>query len=51
MAFEYRLDARGPVPPGSLNLHGEYPLVGFVLGGLVLGFSGLIRLLLGMLSN
>ena len=31
-ALERWFDARRPVSPGNLKLHGEYPLVGFVLG-------------------
>jgi hypothetical protein len=50
-ALERWFDARRPVPPGMLKLHGEYPLVGFVLGVLALGFSGLTGLLFGVLSN
>ena len=50
-ALERWFDARRPVSPGSLKLHGEYPLVGFVLGMLVLGFCGFTGLLFGVLSN
>jgi hypothetical protein len=50
-ALERWFDARSPVAPGMFKVHGEYPLVGFVLGVLVLGFSGLTGLLFGVLSN
>jgi hypothetical protein len=50
-ALERWFNARRPVPPGYLKLHGEYPFVGFVLGILVLGFCGLTGLLFGVLSN
>jgi hypothetical protein len=50
-ALERWFHARNPVPRGSIKLHGEYPRVGFLLGALVLGLSGLTGLLLGVLSN
>lgn len=50
-ALERWFDARRPVPPGTLKLHGEYPRVGLVLGMLGLGFTSLNGLLLGVLSN
>jgi hypothetical protein len=44
-------DARNPVTPGMIKLHGEYPAVGFILGMLALGFTSLSGLLLGMFSK
>jgi hypothetical protein len=44
-------EARHPVPPGTLRLHGEYPRVGFVLGILVLVFMSLSGWLVGVLWN
>jgi hypothetical protein len=42
-------DARNPVTPGMIKLHGEYPAVGFILGMLALGFTCLTGFLLGVL--
>ncbi len=50
-SLERWFDARRPVPPGSLKLHGEYPLVGFILGMLVLSLVSLAGLLVGVISN
>ena len=50
-ALEQWLDARRPVPPGTLELHGEYPTVGFILGMSVLGFTTLIGMFAGLLSR
>jgi hypothetical protein len=50
-ALERWFDVRRPIAPGSLKLHGEYPLVGFVLGLFVLAFTSLAGLLLGVLLN
>jgi hypothetical protein len=44
-------DARHPVHPGSLKLHGEYPRVGFVLGILALVFMSVNGWLVGVLWN
>jgi hypothetical protein len=50
-ALERWFDARRPVPPGYLKLHGEYPLVGFVLGMLIVVGVSLSGFLFGTLSN
>jgi hypothetical protein len=44
-------DARNPVHPGSLKVHGEFPRVTFVLGMLVLIGASLSGFLLGILCN
>ena len=50
-ALERWFDARRPVPRGSLKLHGEYPMVGFVLGMLVIAGVSVSGFLLGILST
>jgi hypothetical protein len=50
-ALERWFDARRPVPPGCLKLHGEYPLVGFVLGMLIVVGVSSSGFLFGTLSN
>jgi hypothetical protein len=49
--LERWFDARRPVPPGSLKMHGEFPLVAFILGALVLVLSGAAGFLSGLLAN
>ena len=44
-------DRRPPLPPGSFNLHGVFPEVGFVLGLLILASVSLTGTLLGVLWN
>jgi hypothetical protein len=50
-ALERWFDARRPVSRGSLKLHGEYPMVGFVLGMLVIAGVSVSGFLLGVLSR
>jgi hypothetical protein len=49
--LERWFNVRRPVARGVLKMHGEYPRVGFILGMLTLGFTGLTGFLLGVLSN
>jgi hypothetical protein len=49
--LERWFDARRPAPAGSLKLHGEFPLVAFILGALVILLSGGSGLLSGLLTN
>ncbi|AGA28662.1 hypothetical protein [Singulisphaera acidiphila] len=47
--LERWFNARRPVPPGTMKLHGEYPVVGIVLGMLVIVFTSFSGFLLGVL--
>ncbi len=49
--LERWFDARHPVTPGSLKMHGEFYRVAFVLGMLILIFAGATGFLLGLLWN
>ncbi len=48
-ALERWFDARRPVAPGSLKLHGEFPTVVFILGMCALAFTTLIGIFAGLL--
>ncbi len=50
-AMERWFDARRPVSPGNLKLHGEYYTVAFVLGTMVLILAGVAGGLSGLLWN
>jgi hypothetical protein len=50
-ALERWFDARRPVSPGNLKLHGEYLTVASVLGTMVLILAGVAGGLSGLLSN
>jgi hypothetical protein len=50
-AMERWFDARRPVSPGNLKLHGEYLTVASVLGTMVLILAGVAGGLSGLLSN
>jgi hypothetical protein len=49
--LERWFDARRPVTPGSIKLHGEFPIVTFILGASVLVLSGGAGFLSGLLAN
>ena len=49
--LERWFDARHPVTPGSLKMHGEFYRVAFILGLLILIFAGATGFLLGLLWN
>jgi hypothetical protein len=51
IALERWIDARRPVPPGNLKLHGEFPTVAFALGMMVLILAGVVGWLSGLLSS
>jgi hypothetical protein len=50
-ALERWFDARRPVPPGLLKLHGEFYTVAFYIGTLILILSAAAGLLSGLLAN
>jgi hypothetical protein len=50
-ALDLWFEARNPVPPGSLKLHGEWNRVTLVLGTAVLVMAGVCGLLAVVLSN
>jgi hypothetical protein len=51
IALERWFDARWPVSPGHIKLHGEFHTVAFTLGTMVLILAGMAGGLSGLLSN
>jgi hypothetical protein len=49
--LERWFDARRPVPPGTIKMHGEFPIVTFIFGAMVLVLSGGAGFLSGLLAN